>query len=73
MKFFFFKTGSHYIALAGLKFAKLTHSSQRSATLCLQSPGIKGLHHYAQLTRVIPVLVRWRQVDPWDKQVYLAA
>ena len=40
-----FETGSHYVALAGLK---LHVESQRSACLCLMSAGIKGKHHYDQ-------------------------
>lgn len=49
--FFVFKTKSYYVALAGLELVRQTRlasHSQSSACLCLQSVGIKGMHHHAQ-------------------------
>jgi hypothetical protein len=45
----FFQTGFHYEALTVLELdvkTKLALNSERSACLCLLSPGIKGVHHH---------------------------
>jgi hypothetical protein len=46
-------TGSYYVALTALEQTQCvyqTSKSQRSSCLCLQSAGIKSMHHYIQLT-----------------------